>query len=286
MLCVCLSCHFWSSAIDYNAALVNPMTLFTVVQDEMYLYIGRMMALSILHGGPGPVFFAPAIIDYLFDGTSGVKVTIADVPDKHIQSQIRKVTGLLGDSCILFQLVTVIQLNDASDEEEFRTLIAHDDYEFRYSCGISKPTSCITFSDKKQIVDAMCLHHSVLVSLAELEQLRRGLSVQGFDKLMKAFPQLMRKAFQPPVSNITSDYLNDLFVVKFSPKGSNHRETEEAIVMMWILYLQNLEGMCSVVCLCPPPPPPPFPFTFPCSHLAITTCGCHHAYHHPQSCII
>ena len=34
-------------------------------QDEMYMYIGRMVALSILHGGPGPVFFAPVVIDYL-----------------------------------------------------------------------------------------------------------------------------------------------------------------------------------------------------------------------------
>ena len=41
-----------------------------------------MVALSVLHGGPGPVFFAPVIIDYLFGGISAVQPTIEDVPDE------------------------------------------------------------------------------------------------------------------------------------------------------------------------------------------------------------
>lgn len=91
-------------------------------------------------------------------------------------------------------------------------------------------------------MNAMCLHYSVLVSLAELEQLRRGLAVQKFDSLMELYPQLLRKAFQPSQCKITSEYIQDLFVAGFSPVGSNKRLVEEAIVMMWIHYLQYLEG--------------------------------------------
>ena len=60
-------------------------------QDELFMYVGRMCALSILHGGPGPVFLAPVIVDYLFGGISQVKPDIDDVPDEQLQSKIRKV---------------------------------------------------------------------------------------------------------------------------------------------------------------------------------------------------
>ena len=89
----------------------------------------------------------------------------------------------------------------------------------------------------------MCLHYSVLVSLAELEQLRRGLAVQKFDSLMESFPQLIRKAFQPSQCKITSVYIQDLFVAGLFPVGSNKRPVEQAIMIMWIHYLQYLEGI-------------------------------------------
>ena len=62
-----------------------------LAKDELYLYVGKMIALSILHGGPGPEFFAPVVVDYLFGGISAVNPTIEDVPDKDLQLKIRKV---------------------------------------------------------------------------------------------------------------------------------------------------------------------------------------------------
>ena len=117
-----------------------------------------------------------------------------------------------------------------------------NEYDFRFSCGVSKPITWIPFSDKQKVVNAMCLHYSILVSLAELEQLRRGLDIQRFDSLMESFPQLLRKDFQSPVCEITSEYVQDLFVALLSPVGSNKRPGEEAIMMMWIRFLQYLEG--------------------------------------------
>lgn len=88
----------------------------------------------------------------------------------------------------------------------------------------------------------MCLHYTVLSSLAELEQLHRGLTIQKFNTLMEYFPQLLRKAFQPSLHPITSGMIKDLFVANFSPPGSNNRPVEEALVLMWTRYLNHLEG--------------------------------------------
>ncbi len=50
-----------------------------------------MIALSIIHGGPGPVFFAPVVVDYLFGGISKVNPSVDDVPDAQLQSKITQV---------------------------------------------------------------------------------------------------------------------------------------------------------------------------------------------------
>ena len=85
------------------------------------------------------------------------------------------------------------------------------------------------FSDKKKIIEAICLHFTVLNSLAELEQLRRGLAMQKFDSLMQSSPSI-RKAFQHS-SKITADFIQDFYPASFSPAGSNKRVLEEAVMM-------------------------------------------------------
>ena len=58
----------------------------------------------------------------------------------------------------------------------------------------------------------MCLHYSVLISLAELEQLRRGLDIQKFNLLMESSHKAIRKAFVPPEIKVTSDFLRSCIV--------------------------------------------------------------------------
>ena len=101
----------------------------------------------------------------------------------------------------------LIKLADSSDEDEFQALFDSDSYNFRYDNGVAKSASKINLSDKEKILNVLCLHYTILTSLAELEQLRRGLSIQKFDSLMKSHPQLIRQAFLPLESSITSVYL-------------------------------------------------------------------------------
>lgn len=82
----------------------------------------------------------------------------------------------------------------------------------------------------------------MLASLAELEQLRRGLGILNFHAIMDSHPNLLRKVFEPPVETVTSTYIQDLFVPVFSPMYSNQRRDEESIMMMWIRYLQYIES--------------------------------------------
>jgi hypothetical protein len=50
-----------------------------------------MIALSIVHGGPGPSFFVECVVDYIFNGLGSVSARIVDIPDASIKERIQKV---------------------------------------------------------------------------------------------------------------------------------------------------------------------------------------------------
>ena len=66
----------------------------TALQEELYLIMGKMIALSIIHGGPGPSFFCQSVVDYLFHGLGGVHANVDEIPDHSTQDLVQKVLHL------------------------------------------------------------------------------------------------------------------------------------------------------------------------------------------------
>ena len=122
------------------------------------------------------------------------------------------------------------------------TLLSSKEYEeLRKACGIFQISSC--YSEKISLADAIVTYFSVGFCLAELEQLRNGLSCLNFDDLIKKYPGIIKaKVFTPPAIPLTANYIQDEFHPCFSPAGSTNHQKEEAIVMCWIQYLQHVEG--------------------------------------------
>ena len=58
---------------------------------EVHHTIGKMIALSIIHGGPAPTFFADPVTDYLFGEKRQFKASCEDIPDLDIQEKVKKV---------------------------------------------------------------------------------------------------------------------------------------------------------------------------------------------------
>ena len=73
--------------------------------------------------------------------------------------------------------IFIIQLKNVDSAEEFTYMLSSDEFDFRYQSGFLQLASRIHFADKEKVVPDLSLHYSVLVSLAELEQLRRTTNV-------------------------------------------------------------------------------------------------------------
>lgn len=61
------------------------------IESRVFLHIGQMIAVSIMHGGPGPGCFSHAIVDYLTYGLGKVRPTVDDVGDVEIQNHMKSV---------------------------------------------------------------------------------------------------------------------------------------------------------------------------------------------------
>lgn len=61
------------------------------LQHESYLIVGRIIALSLIYGGPAPHFFARAVAEYLL-GVAPLTASIEDVPDESVRQSLRRVS--------------------------------------------------------------------------------------------------------------------------------------------------------------------------------------------------
>lgn len=60
------------------------------LQKNSYLIVGRIIALSLMYGGPAPQFFARVVAEYLL-GITPYTVSVEDVPDYRIQQSLFQV---------------------------------------------------------------------------------------------------------------------------------------------------------------------------------------------------
>ena len=106
------------------------------------------------------------------------------------------------------------------------------------------PAAAVATGDIPDIVRAIYLEYTVLRSSQEIGQFIEGLQTVGIATLMKCHPLVIKKLFvYDGAANVTAQYLSELLVPIFSPRGHNKREEEEAVVLNWRDYLQDTEGI-------------------------------------------
>ncbi len=74
---------------DYSRV---PCPNVRALQQKTYKYIGQMIAVSLIHGGPVPTFLAASVIEYITYGLEKVKGRVLDVPNGDLQEKLTKVS--------------------------------------------------------------------------------------------------------------------------------------------------------------------------------------------------
>jgi len=87
-----------------------------------------------------------------------------------------------------------LQLDEVDDCIVLRQLLQTNS-DLIYGSGYVKPIANATVSDKNEIRRAVFLHQTIFHSMAEWEQLRRGLNVLGLCDEMKKNPEALLDFF-------------------------------------------------------------------------------------------
>ena len=65
-----------------------PVPNMTVLEKQTYCYVGKMVAVSLIHGGPAPTFLAPSVVDYVIKGIRGADPEVKEVPNLQVRSKL------------------------------------------------------------------------------------------------------------------------------------------------------------------------------------------------------
>ena len=123
-----------------------------------------------------------------------------------------------------------------------RALLDSDEYDFRLDIGCGVLSSTVDLSDRDTIVQSLANYYVVVKVKAQLDQLVEGLDTLGVFDLVRANPRRGRELFVYATPQaMTADDVINMFTPKLYPQGSNRREDEEAVVMLWVNFIQMIE---------------------------------------------
>ena len=137
-----------------------------------------------------------------------------------------------------------MQLELAKSTEEIQEILSSNDYSFRFDCGYTKADRLISVNEIQSFQRAVWLHYTVYRVYGEIQQLREGImNTLNFGHLITTNNHAIRSFFiQEKYPHLSAAFMQEIFLVQYSPEGSNDRIHEEAVVMNWFDFLQDCEG--------------------------------------------
>ena len=143
----------------------------------------------------------------------------------------------------------LLQIKSASTNHDLQDLLLQDSFKFVFECGFMKPAAFVKLSDIPTITKQVCMDYVLVRSSLEMDQFCKGLETHNILHLIRTSKYAVKKLYVHDFQgSVTVQSLFELLTPEFSPRGSNIREEEEAVVMNWHDYLKDIEGN-SLTCI-------------------------------------
>ncbi|XP_078375435.1 LOW QUALITY PROTEIN: G2/M phase-specific E3 ubiquitin-protein ligase-like [Oculina patagonica] len=194
------------------------------LQDEDYHAAGTIIAMSIVHGGPGPQFLSPLMqFEALISDLSKLAGPVQAVYDIELHLSLQTL------------------LNSASPEKAMKNINEGNLPTILDLAGTLAPVTTMEYIPK--IVYSTTQWFVLILGRAQpaLESFKKGLSSLGVLEAVKAHPAAFRAVFCSVPDAITAESMETLFSVTASPVGSTKVVTERLVLSRWRDYLQDIE---------------------------------------------
>ncbi|XP_078515543.1 G2/M phase-specific E3 ubiquitin-protein ligase [Lissotriton helveticus] len=192
---------------------------FRALQGNLYYEAGKMIAVSLIHGGPAPSFFSKTLFHCLVHGPGNVEPSIEDVADEDMLHLIMKIKA----SPSLSKLRSTIQEH------------------YDYLCGIGCLSIVHSLSDKKKVLQDLLRYHVIRRVQTSFESFRHGLMTLGVLERIQTFPSVFWNILCQKPEKLTAMTLGNIFTIQFSEENSNMLLQESHITEFWMDYLEEVE---------------------------------------------
>ncbi|KAM9290684.1 G2/M phase-specific E3 ubiquitin-protein ligase [Morus bassanus] len=217
-----LMLHLQNSSLFEGSSAKNLSLDFQAVKENLYFEAGKMIAVSLVHGGPSPGFFSKTLFSCLVYGPENVKPALEDVADVDVAQTIK-------------------MIKHANSLSSLQSTI-RECYELLAAAGCLRPITALC--DKNTLVNDILIHHVIKRIISPLESFRQGLKTLGVLEKMQMHPDVFSCILCYKPERLSAETICDLFTIHSS---SDVNKVES--VDFWMGYLQDVESGESVVTL-------------------------------------
>ncbi|XP_026016631.1 G2/M phase-specific E3 ubiquitin-protein ligase-like [Astatotilapia calliptera] len=191
----------------------------TAADENEYFYVGRMIAVSIVHGGPGPCCLSPNFFMYLVGKDKTFEAPIDDIPDEEIKKAL-------------------LEIKNATSLSELR-VISEKHSSMLQTAGCFRFMR--TLEDRKKVVADYIQWYFIYRKHLSIQSFRKGLATLDFLNALEQHPSLFFSFMCYTETRLTADLLENIFHVQFGPPGSSRRQEETRVLSYWQDYLLSVE---------------------------------------------
>ncbi|XP_039465100.1 G2/M phase-specific E3 ubiquitin-protein ligase-like [Oreochromis aureus] len=193
-------------------------------QDEYFLE-GKMIAVSIVHGGPAPHFLSKNLVNHI-TGNQSFSATVEDVQDEEITKVLHQVLK-------------------AESEESLHNLILQNSTIFQTAGCLRNVKPC----EKQAFVEEYLRWYILERNQSVIQQFKDGLESLNFLSALQQHSSVLAPLLCFSAKALTASELESMFRPDLSPAGSNKRHKEVLTLGFWADYLLDCEEKATAVCL-------------------------------------
>ncbi|XP_076983153.1 G2/M phase-specific E3 ubiquitin-protein ligase isoform X1 [Tamandua tetradactyla] len=203
--------HLESSSLFEGSLSKNLSLNDQALKENLYYEAGKMLAISLVHGGPSPGFFSKTLFNCLVYGPENTQPILDDVSDFDV-AQI------------------IIRINTATNMADLNSAINESS---NYLDLIGCLRLITTLSDKYMLVKDILFYHVIKRVQAPFESFKQGLKTLGVLEKIQTSPEAFCSVLCHKPENLSAKTLSDLFTV--------HTLSDVQVLGFWNSYLQTIE---------------------------------------------
>ncbi|XP_044128434.1 G2/M phase-specific E3 ubiquitin-protein ligase isoform X2 [Bufo gargarizans] len=195
------------------------------LEDDLYYEAGRMVAISLVHGGPAPSFFSPTLFYCLIYDSHLVQPMVEDVTDPNV-------------------LQAVLKIQSCQRINELKAVTAHY-FDYLQNTGTLRLVQ--TVSDKSILVKNILAYHVIRRVQGPLERFKEGLKTLGVLENIQTYPTAFWSVLCMTPEKLTAKMLSDLFTITYH---RSFRQIQQCnAINLWEQYLEDTEDGATAVSL-------------------------------------